>query len=128
MNSQLPIPFIDLAAQRRRLGDRIEKAVGEVMDHGRFILGPEVDRLEKDLCEFSGAKNAITCANGTDALVLAMMALEIGEGDAILLPSFTFSASAESVVLAGATPVFVDICPDTLNIDCLLYTSPSPRD
>ena len=117
MNSQLPIPFIDLAAQRRRLGDRIEKAVREVMDHGRFILGPEVDRLEKDLCEFSGAKNAITCANGTDALVLAMMALEIGEGDAILLPSFTFSASAESVVLAGATPVFVDICPDTLNID-----------
>ena len=60
MNSQLPIPFIDLAAQRRRLGDRIEKAVREVMDHGRFILGPEVDRLEKDLCEFSGAKNAIT--------------------------------------------------------------------
>ena len=104
MNSQLPIPFIDLAAQRRRLGDRIEKAVREVMDHGRFILGPEVDRLEKDLCEFSGAKNAITCANGTDALVLSMMALEIGEGDAIFLPSFTFSASAESVVLAGQHP------------------------
>ena len=117
MNSQLSIPFIDLATQRRRLGNRIEKAMADVLDHGRFILGPEVEFLEEALCGFSGAKNVITCANGTDALVLAMMALEIGEGDAILLPSFTFSASAESVVLAGATPVFVDILPDTFNID-----------
>ncbi|MCH7825751.1 MAG: DegT/DnrJ/EryC1/StrS aminotransferase family protein [Acidobacteria bacterium] len=115
--TQLDIPFIDLAAQRARLGDRIEKAMARVLDHGRFILGPEVADLERPLCEFSGAKHTVTCANGTDALVLAFMALEIGSGDAVLVPSFTFSASAESVVLAGATPVFVDVLEDTFNID-----------
>jgi dTDP-4-amino-4,6-dideoxygalactose transaminase len=112
-----PIPFIDLAAQRARLGDRIEAAIGRVLDHGRFILGPEVAQLEAELGAFCGAKHVISCANGTDALVLAMMALEIGPGDAVLVPSFTFSASAESVVLAGATPVFVDVLEDTFNID-----------
>jgi len=112
-----PIPFIDLAAQRARLGDRIEAAIGRVLDHGKFILGPEVAQLEAELGAFCGAKHVISCANGTDALVLAMMALEIGPGDAVLVPSFTFSASAESVVLAGATPVFVDVLEDTFNID-----------
>ena len=112
-----PILFIDLAAQRARLGDRIEAAIGRVLNHGKFILGPEVAQLEEELCVFSGAKHTVTCANGTDALVLAMMALEIGPGDAVLVPSFTFSASAESVVLAGATPVFVDVLADTFNID-----------
>ena len=114
---RLDIPFIDLAAQRARLGDRIDAAIARVLDHGQFILGPEVAHLEQELCAFSGARHAITCANGTDALVLAMMALEIGPGDAVLVPSFTFSASAESVVLAGATPVFVDVLEDTFNID-----------
>ena len=112
-----PIPFIDLQAQRRRLDGRIERAMARVLDHGRFILGPEVAELEQQLCAFSGAKHTITCANGTDALVLAFMALDIGPGDAVLVPSFTFSASAESVVLAGATPVFVDVLEDTFNID-----------
>ncbi len=112
-----PIPFIDLQAQRRRLDGRIERAMARVLDHGRFILGPEVAELEQQLCAFSGAKHTITCANGTDALVLAFMALDIGPGDAVLVPSFTFSASAESVVLVGATPVFVDVLEDTFNID-----------
>jgi len=115
--TQLDIPFIDLQAQRRRLGDRLDHAMARVLEHGKFILGPEVAQLEDELCAFTGAGNTITCANGTDALVLAMMALEIGPGDAVLLPSFTFSASAEAVVLAGATPVFVDVLPDTFNID-----------
>ena len=114
---RVEVSFIDLAAQRDRLGDRIERAIAAVLDHRRFILGPEVTRLEQQLCAFSGAEHAITCANGTDALVLALMALEIGPGDAVLVPSFTFCASAESVVLVGATPVFVDVREDTFNVD-----------
>lgn len=114
--SDAPIPFIDLAAQRARLGDRLDAAIARVLEHGRFILGPEVGELEQKLCDFTGAKHAIGCANGTDALVLALMALDIGPGDAVLVPTFTFSASAEAVVLAGATPVFVDVLEDTFNI------------
>lgn len=114
---RVEVSFIDLAAQRDRLGDRIERAIASVLDHRRFILGPEVTRLEQQLCAFSGAGHAITCANGTDALVLALMALEIGPGDAVLVPSFTFCASAESVVLVGATPVFADVREDTFNVD-----------
>lgn len=112
-----PIPFIDLAAQRARLGDRLDRAMARVLDHGRYILGPEVGAVEQQLCDFTGARHAIGCANGTDALVLAMMALEIGPGDAVIVPTFTFSASAEAVVLAGATPVFVDVLEGTFNID-----------
>lgn len=111
------IPFIDLAAQRARLGERLDAAIARVLGHGRFILGPEVAEVERQLCGFTGARHCVGCANGTDALVLAMMALQIGEGDAVIVPSFTFSASAEAVVLAGATPVFVDILEDTFNID-----------
>lgn len=117
MTTKLDIPFIDLAAQRARIADELDAAIARVLEHGRFILGPEVAQLEDELSKFSGAKHAIGCANGTDALVLSMMALEIGEGDAVLVPAFTFSASAESVVLAGATPVFVDVLPDTFNVD-----------
>jgi dTDP-4-amino-4,6-dideoxygalactose transaminase len=112
-----PIPFIDLAAQRARMGDRIDAAIARVLDHGRFILGPEVAALEGELAAFCGAGHAVGCANGTDALVLALWGLQIGPGDAVLVPAFTFSASAESVVLAGATPVFVDVLPDTFNVD-----------
>lgn len=123
MNARTDIPFIDLAAQRVRLGRGMDRAIARVLDHGRFILGPEVAQLEEGLCTFSGAKHAVTCGNGTDALVLAMMALEIGRGDAVLVPSFTFSASSGSVLLAGATPVFVDVLEDTFNVDpCGLFS------
>lgn len=112
-----PIPFIDVAAQRRRLGDRIDRAITRVLDHCQFIMGPEVLRLERELADFCGAKHAISCASGTDALVLILMARGIGPGDAVLCPAFTFCATAEAVALVGATPVFVDVDEATFNID-----------
>jgi dTDP-4-amino-4,6-dideoxygalactose transaminase len=111
-----PIAFIDLAAQRRRLGSRIDEAVARVLAHGQYILGPEVTELEKKLAEFSGAKHAITCANGTDAIHLVLMALGVGPGDAVFVPGFTFVATAEVVGLVGASPVFVDVDRDTFNM------------
>jgi dTDP-4-amino-4,6-dideoxygalactose transaminase len=115
--SPAPIEFIDLQAQRARIGGRIEAAIGRVLEHGRFILGPEVAALERRLAEFCGAKHVLTCANGTDALGLALMAKGLEPGQAVLVPSFTFAASAEVVVWFGATPIFVDVLPDTFNID-----------
>ncbi|MFO1059187.1 MAG: DegT/DnrJ/EryC1/StrS family aminotransferase [Dongiaceae bacterium] len=112
-----PIAFIDLQAQRTRLGGRIERAIARVLDHGIFVLGPEVAELERALAAFSGAAHAVTCANGTDALQLALMSEGIGRGDAVLLPSFNFTAAAEAVVLAGAEPVFVDVGARDFNID-----------
>ncbi|HYE01192.1 MAG TPA: DegT/DnrJ/EryC1/StrS family aminotransferase [Alphaproteobacteria bacterium] len=112
-----PIAFIDLAAQRRRLGERLDRAAIRVFDHGGYIMGPEVKELEAQLAAFSGVRHAITCANGTDALGLALMAKGVGPGDAVLVPTFTFAASAEVVAWVGATPVFVDVLPDTFNID-----------
>ena len=112
-----PIEFIDLQAQRRRLGDRIERAIAKVLDHGKFIMGPEVKQLESGLAEFSGARHVIGCSSGTDAIVLGLLALGVGRGDAIFVPSFTFAATAEAVALLQATPVFVDILPDTFNMD-----------
>jgi dTDP-4-amino-4,6-dideoxygalactose transaminase len=111
------IPFIDVAAQRRRLGSRIDDAVRRVMDHCQFINGPEVRELEQQLAEFCGAKHAIGVASGTDALVLVLMAKGIGRGDAVLCPSFTYAASPESVALVGATPVFCEVNEKTFNID-----------
>ena len=111
------IPFIDLAAQRRRLGPAIDEAVARVLNHCQFILGPEVRAFEAELAAFCGAKHAVTCASGTDALVLALRAFGIGPGDAVICPSFTFCATAEVAVLVGATPVFVDIDPVSFNID-----------
>ena len=111
------IPFIDLAAQRRRLGAAVDTAVARVLNHCQFIMGPEVRALEAELAEFGGARHAVTCASGTDALVLALRALQIGPGDAVICPSFTFCATAEVAVLVGATPVFVDVDPVTFNID-----------
>mgnify|MGYP005997869763 CR=1 FL=1 len=108
--------FIDLAAQYKHLKARIDKRIQDVLDHGQYIMGPEVKELESYLAEYVGVKHAITCANGTDALTLALMALEIGEGDAVFVPTFTFFASAESVAFAKATPVFVDSNADTFNI------------
>jgi dTDP-4-amino-4,6-dideoxygalactose transaminase len=112
-----PIPFIDVAAQRRRLGPRIDAAVARVLDHCQFILGPEVAAFEAELAAFCGAGHAVTCASGTDALVLALRAWEVGPGDAVFCPSFTFCATAEVASLVGATPVFVDVHADTFNID-----------
>ena len=111
------IPFIDVAAQRRRLGARIDDAVRAVMDHCQFINGPEVRELERMLSEFCGAKHAIGVASGTDALVLVLMAKGIGRGDAVICPSFTYAASPESVALVGATPVFCEVDEATFNID-----------
>jgi len=114
---QAPIPFIDVAAQRRRLGSAIDEAVGRVLAHCQFLMGPEVAEFERRLAQFCGARHAISCASGTDALVLVLMAKEIGAGDAVFCPSFTFCATAEAAVLAGATPVFVDVHADSFNID-----------
>jgi dTDP-4-amino-4,6-dideoxygalactose transaminase len=110
------LPFVDLQAQRRRIGARLDEALARVLAHGGFILGPEVRELEAKLAAFSGAKHCLTCANGTDALLLPLMAWGIGPGDAVLVPSFTFVASAEVVVLAGATPIFVDVARDSFNM------------
>jgi len=111
-----PIAFIDLQAQRRRLGAPLEKAVLEAVQGGQWILGPQVTRLEKELAEFAGVKHAIACANGTDALMIVLRAWDIGPGDAVFVPAFTFAASAEVVALVGATPVFVDVLEDTYNM------------
>ena len=111
------LPFIDLAAQRRRLGSAIDTAVSRVLTHCQFIIGPEVRTFESELAAFAGSKHAVSCASGTDALVLGLRALGIGPGDAVICPSFTFCATAEVAVLVGATPVFVDVLPDTFNID-----------
>lgn len=111
------IPFIDLAAQRRRLGTSIDDAIARVLEHGRFIMGPEVAQLESELAAFAGVDHCVSCGSGTDALLMALMAWGIGPGDAVLVPSFTFASTAEVVALAGAVPVFVDVSEDTFNID-----------
>jgi dTDP-4-amino-4,6-dideoxygalactose transaminase len=112
-----PIPFIDVAAQRRRLGKAIDDATTRVLNHCQFLMGPEVGAFEAELAAFCGAKYALSCSSGTDALVMTLMAKGIGRGDAVLCPTFTFCATAESVALVGATPVLVDVDPDTFNID-----------
>jgi dTDP-4-amino-4,6-dideoxygalactose transaminase len=120
MNQHAPlqsVPFIDIGAQRRRLGKSIDEAVARVLTHCQFINGPEVTELEARLAEFSGAKHVVTCASGTDALLMVLMAKNIGRGDAVICPSFTFCATGEAVALTGATPVFVDVDEATFNID-----------
>jgi dTDP-4-amino-4,6-dideoxygalactose transaminase len=111
-----PLPFIDLAEQRRRISADIDAAIAAVLDHGTYIMGPEVARLEAELCSFTGAPHAVSCASGTDALVLALLAHGVGPGDAVVVPTFTFAATAEAVALLGATPVFADIDPATYNV------------
>lgn len=118
VSSQMaPIPFIDVAAQRARLGTRIDRAVSAVLDSCRFINGPEVTTLEQQLADFAGAKHAIACSSGTDALAMLLMAWGIGQGDAVFCPAFTFCATAEVAPWVGATPVFVDVKADTFNMD-----------
>ena len=112
-----PIPFIDVAAQRKRLGNAIDEATTRVLNHCQFLMGPEVIAFEQQLAAFCGAKHALSCSSGTDALVMTLMAKGIGPGDAVFCPTFTFCATAESAALIGATPVFVDVHADTFNID-----------
>jgi dTDP-4-amino-4,6-dideoxygalactose transaminase len=111
------VPFIDVAAQRQRLGRAVDDAVARVLNHCQFILGPEVKAAEEQLAAFCGTRHAITCASGTDALLLPLMAKGIGPGDAVICPTFTFCATAEVVALAGATPVFADVDEATFNLD-----------
>jgi dTDP-4-amino-4,6-dideoxygalactose transaminase len=111
------IPFIDLQAQRRRLGASLNRAIEAAVEGGQWIMGPQVRELEEKLAEFAGAKHALACANGTDALMLVLRAWNVGPGDAVFVPAFTFAASAEVVALVGAEPVFVDVLEDTYNMD-----------
>ncbi|RYE56232.1 MAG: aminotransferase class I/II-fold pyridoxal phosphate-dependent enzyme, partial [Rhizobiaceae bacterium] len=120
MNQHLrldPVPFIDVSAQRKRLGAKIDDAVTRVLDHCQFINGPEVTQFEADLAAYCGAKHVIGCASGTDALLMVLMAKDVGPGDAVICPTFTFCATAEVVALVGATPVFVDVDEKTFNMD-----------
>ncbi|MDA3835258.1 MAG: DegT/DnrJ/EryC1/StrS family aminotransferase [Spirochaetales bacterium] len=111
------IAFIDLAAQQERIRPQLEKRIHDVLAHGQYVLGPEVTELEDKLQEFVGSKYCITCANGTDALQIAQMALGVGPGDEVVVPGFSYIATAETVALLGAKPVYVDIDPRTYNMD-----------
>ena len=111
------VAFIDLAAQQAQIRDRIDAAIAAVLDHGQYIMGPEVKSFEAELCNFTGAAHALGCANGTDALTLVLMAWQVGPGDAVFVPSFTYVATAEAPAQLGATPFFVDVDPDTFNLD-----------
>lgn len=111
------IPFIDLQAQRKRLGPQLMQAVEKAVEGGQWVLGPQVRELEEKLAAFAGVKHALACANGTDALMIVLRAWNVGPGDAVFVPAFTFAASAEVVALVGAEPVFVDVLADTYNMD-----------
>src|SRR5271154_3549504 len=113
----MTIAFIDLAAQQRRIKPRIEAAIARVLAHGAYVMGPEVKAFEDKLAAFARTRHVVSCANGTEALALPLMAWEIGPGDAVFCPSFTFAATGEVIPWLGASPVFVDIRPDTYNLD-----------
>ncbi|MBJ3776197.1 DegT/DnrJ/EryC1/StrS family aminotransferase [Acuticoccus mangrovi] len=112
-----PIPLFDLKRQQARLRHDIDRRIAKVLDHGQFILGPEVTELEKEIAAFSGVKHSIGVSSGRDALIMALMAMGIGRGDAVLVPAFTFSATAAVVIAVGATPIFVDVDLVTYNMD-----------
>lgn len=121
MTDAHPLPFVDLKRQQEQVRPQIDAAITRVLDHGQYVLGPEVRELEKQLADFCGAPFALSCASGTDALLLALMAKDVGHGDAIFVPAFTFVATAEVVTLLHAKPVFVDIDADTylMNMESL---------
>ncbi|MDO8837362.1 MAG: DegT/DnrJ/EryC1/StrS family aminotransferase [Parvibaculum sp.] len=122
------ISFIDLVAQQDRIRPRIEAGIARVLAHGQYILGPEVAELEERLSAYTGAAHCITCANGTDALQIALMALGVGPGDEVITPGFSYIATAEAAVLLGAKPVYVDIDPVSYNLDpALLEAAITPR-
>lgn len=110
------LEFVDLKAQYKALKSDIDSRIQAVLDHGRFIMGPEIAELEQALCDFSGARHAVSCSSGTDALMMMMMARGVGAGDAIFVPSFTFTATAEVVLMLGATPIFVDVDEEDFNV------------
>src|SRR5580698_10948350 len=112
-----PIPFLDLPAQQSRIRDDLRRRLDAVLDHCQFVLGPEIAELEQELARFCGAKHCVSVSSGTDALQIAMMAENIGPGDAVFLPAFTYTATAEVPLLLGATPVFVDVDPRNFQID-----------
>jgi len=123
-----PLPFTDLASQQAQLRSQIEQRIEQVLRHGQYILGPEVAELEEKLAAYTGSKHCITVANGTDALQIAQMALGIGPGDEVITPGFTYIATAETVAVLGAKPVYVDIDPRTYNLDpALLEAAITPR-
>tara|TARA_A100001015_G_C15001898_1_gene718863 strand:+ start:251 stop:1393 length:1143 start_codon:yes stop_codon:yes gene_type:complete len=109
--------FIDLELQQKRIRPYLDKAITRVLDHGQYIMGPEVGIFEDQLKQFSGARNVITCANGTDALTLALMSIGVSHGDVVFVPSFTYVATAETVAQLGAKPFFIDVCETTYNLD-----------
>lgn len=111
------IQFIDLAAQQARIRENLDRRIAAVLDHGKYIMGPEIKELESKLADYVGVQHCISCGNGTDALLMGLMANEVGPGDAIFTTPFTFIATAEVIALLGARPVFVDIDPVTYNID-----------
>ena len=117
MNPERDIQFIDLKAQQAVIRPLLDQAVSRVLDHGHYIMGPEVKKFENDLKTFCGAPYALSCSDGTDALSLCLRAKNIGPGDAIFVPTFTFAATAEVVSWVGAMPVFVDVLEDTYNLD-----------
>lgn len=111
------LPFVDLKAQYRRLRPQIDEAIQHVLDDGQYVMGPHLERFEGELAVFAGARHAIGVSSGTDALFISLLAYGIGRGDAVFVPAFTYTASAEVIALAGARPVFVDVEPETFNID-----------
>lgn len=117
MSADAPILFFDLKTQAKRLRAGIERRLAAVLDHGQYIGGPEVEELERRLCELTGAKHCVAVASGTDALVMALMGEEVGAKDAVFIPAFTYNATANAVLLAGAVPVFVDVNEKTANMD-----------
>jgi UDP-2-acetamido-2-deoxy-ribo-hexuluronate aminotransferase len=122
------IPFFDLAAQQAVIKSQIDNNISKVLAHGKYILGPEVAELEERLCEYTGAKYCITCANGTDALQIALMAIDVGPGDEVITPAFSYIATAEATALLGATPIYVDVDPVTFNINpALIEEKITPR-
>ena len=128
MTATTPIPFIDLKAQYAALRDDINARIQRVLDHGQYIMGPEVAELEGRLAAFTGARHCITVASGTEALLISLMALDLKPGDEVITTPFTFAATAEVIALLGGVPVFVDIEPDTCNIDAsLIEAAITPR-
>ena len=122
------IQFCDLRAQQDRIREKINEAINRVLDHGKYVLGPEVEELEERLADFVGVKYCVSCANGTDALQIAQMAIGVGSGDEVITPGFTYIATAETIALLGAKPIYADIDPRTFNLDpALLDTAITPR-
>ena len=114
------IPFFDLDAQQRVIKKEIDENIARVLDHGKYILGPEVIELEERLVDYTGAKYCITCANGTDALQIALMSLGIGPGDEVITPAFSYIATAEATALLGAKPIYVDVEEASCNVNVAL--------